>query len=227
MRKWREWPVVRDVLEFRENLRLQYSQRVPVLSVNEVLFPGGAVWCHVSQEVYGHLLETIHRDGRPIAVCLDRFVNGLPMQDFEPYGVLASVTEIRGDDGQVAVRLLGRQRFRIVERLRSHGILYARGYAQQDQVVALDEGLRPLVGVLRLMLAAEGDVDEASCEVILSDAGLISCRLAERLPVAMPIKLKLLELDDPNARLAIMAQFLKRERLIDDAALRSQAIRGS
>lgn len=216
MQKWREWPVIRDVLEFRENLRLQYAQRVPVLAVNQVLFPGGAVWCHVSREVYGHLLETIHRDGRPIGVCLDRFINGLPMQDFEPYGVLAQVTEIRSDEAQIAVRLVGQQRFRVVERLRSHGILYARGYAQKEVPVELDEGLQPLLGVLQLMLASEGDMDEAACAAILADAGLVSCRLAERLPVAMPIKLKLLELDDPNARLAIMAQFLKRERLIGE-----------
>ena len=220
MQKWREWPVIRDVLEFRENLRLQYAQRVPVLAVNQVLFPGGAVWCHVAREVYGHLLETIHHDGRPIAVCLDRFVNGLPMQDFEPYGVLAQVTEIRSDQGQIAVRLVGQQRFRIVERLRSHGILYARGYAQQEVPTALNDDLQPVLGVLKLMLAAEGDIGEAECNAILADAGLISCRLAERLPVAMAIKLKLLELDDPNARLAIMAQFLKREHLLGDLGVK-------
>lgn len=216
MHNWRNWPVVRDVLEFRQNLRLQQARRAPVLAVNQVLFPGGLMWCHVAREVYGHLLETIHADGRPIAVCLDRFVNGLPMQDFEPYGVLAQVTEVRSEGAQMAVRLLGLQRFRVVERLRSHGILYARGYVQPDVEVPLHEGLEQVSAVLRIMLAAEGDVDEQSAEAILLDAGQTSCRLAERLPLPDSVKLKLLELDDPNARLTIMTQFLKRERLLVD-----------
>lgn len=216
MQKWRNWPVIRDVLELRENLRLQHAQRAPVLAVNQVLFPGGTLWCHLSREVYGHLLETIHRDGRPIAVCLDRFVNGLPMMDFEPYGVLATVTEVRLDGEQIAVRLQGHQRFRIVERLRSHGILYARGYAQVDPADPLEEGMEPVADMLRLMLDSEGNLDEESTARLFADAGQISCRLAERLPLANAIKLKLLELDDPHARLAIMAQFLKRERLIAD-----------
>lgn len=226
MQKWRTWPIIRDVLELRDNLRLQHAQRAPVLAVNQVLFPGGTLWCHLPGAVYGHLLETIHRDGRPIAVCLDRFVNGLPMQDFEPYGVLATVTEVRQDGEQIAVRLHGQQRFRIVERLRSHGILYARGYAQADGGGPLEAGMEPVSGVLRLMLDSEGDLDTAARDAILADAGQVSCRLAERLPLANAIKLKLLELDDPHARLAIMAQFLKRERLIDPVSSQRTTLAG-
>lgn len=221
MQNWRSWPIVRDLFEFRDNLRLQHAQRAPVLAVNQVLFPGGMLWCHVPREVYGHLLETIHQDGRPIAVCLDRFVNGLPMQDFEPYGVLARVTDIRVDEAQIAVRLHGQERFRVVERLRSHGILYARGYAQPEQVQAMQPGLEQVSAVLRIMLATEGDADDEAAERILADASAASCRLAERLPLSNAIKLKLLELDDPNARLTIMTQFLKRERLVVDAPLAS------
>lgn len=214
----RSWPVVRDVIEFRENLRMEHGQRVPVLAVNQVLFPEGTIWVHIQRDVYGHLLEAIAVDQRPIAVCLDRMLNGVPMQDFEPYGVLAQVTEVRGEGTQLAVRLQGGSRFRVVERLRSHGILYARGYQQLEVIAPCLPELQAVTQVLKLMLAAESDIETSICESILQDAAQTSYRLAERLPIATSIKLKLLELDDPNTRLTIMAQFLKRERLLNEKA---------
>lgn len=212
----RSWPVVRDVIEFRENLRMEHGQRVPVLAVNQVLFPEGSIWVHIQRDVYGHLLEAIAVDQRPIAVCLDRMLNGVPLQDFEPYGVLATVTEIRGEGDHLAVRLLGGARFRIEERLRSHGILYGRGYRQKEITASCLPELQAVTQVLKIMLAAESDIDPSACAAILEDAAQTSYRLAERLPIAMSIKLKLLELDDPNTRLTIMAQFLKRERLLSE-----------
>lgn len=214
LKTWRSWHVVRDVLEFRENLRLEHGLRVPVLPVNQVLFPGGTVWVHVAREAYRPLLEAIAVDGRPIAVCLDRAVNGLAFQDFEPYGVLAHVTEIRGEGEAIAVRLQGDSRIRIIERLRSHGVFYARGHRQNDLSPEWLPELASVASVLKVMLAAESDMNEKDCNLILQDTAKTSYRLAERLPIASSIKLKILELDDPNIRLTIMAQYLKRERLI-------------
>lgn len=221
MLKWREWPVLRDLIDLRNNLRLEQARRVPVLAVNEVLFPGGIVWFHVPVEIYGPLLEAVAQDGRPIAVCLDRYVNGLPMQDFEPCGVLARVTETRADGDQIAVRLEAAERFRVVERLRSHGILYAKGYASTEPVVPVVPELERSAGIVALMLASEADAGGMPEERLKTDASYVSYRLAERLPLAGGVKLKLLELDDPNARLSIMMQYLKRQRLLDQLPLSS------
>ena len=211
---WRKWPLIRDWIQLRENLRVEQGLQVPVLPVNEVMYPQGLRWVHIAAEPYGELLRGLQGSQHPIGICLDRMVNRLPMIDFEPFGVLARVLEVRGDAEHLAVLLSADQRFRIVERRVSHGMFYAFGYQQREYEGPLLESAAPALAMLELMLVSEGELGADERNTILHNARLASYRLAERLPLPPLIKLKLLELDDPAPRLEVMARYLRRQRLL-------------
>ena len=51
-------------------------------------------------------------------------------------------------------------------------------------------------------------------ELALTDASWVSYRLAEILPLPLPIKQSMLEINDSEVRLKVLAQFLKQQGLL-------------
>jgi Lon protease-like protein len=210
----RQLPVIRDVREFWRNLRRDLPLNVPVLPVNEMLMPGGETWFHVPHGPLAQLLEDLARQEKPVAVCMDRFLNGLPMADFEPFGVLARVDALRSDAQHVSARLVGLQRFQVIERKRTVVGFSARGFIRPDAKTSLEGEFAAIRTVLETLLINEQNLDLNARQTESRDAHKLSYRLMERLPLAREVKLKLLQLDNPHDRLLILQRFLQREGLL-------------
>ena len=79
--------------------------------------------------------------------------------------------------------------------------------------MALREDYRPLTALLELLIARVGR-ENFIAEPALDDASWVSYRLAELLPLPLPIKQSMLEINDSEVRLSVLAQFLKQQGLI-------------
>ena len=214
---WQQWPLVRDLVEFYHNLRREAQMQALVLPINEVLFPDGVIWVRLPLQPWADCLQEVARAGSAVIVCLDRYANNRPMQEFESVGVMARVTELRRDDKEVAVRLHGRSRFRVLNRQKMSGLWYVQGQMLEEFEEPLDTAYQPLAAMLELMLTREALLERDAYEPLLASSRQVSYRLAERLPMNAVMKVKLLELDDPQDRLRVLLQVLQRRGLVSPA----------
>jgi Lon protease-like protein len=82
-----------------------------------------------------------------------------------------------------------------------------------EPALALPEAHRPLAELLALMIERAG-TEHFSAELAMDDASWVGYRLAELLPLPLPIKQGMLEINDSEVRLKLLAQFLKQQRLL-------------
>ena len=76
----------------------------------------------------------------------------------------------------------------------------------------LDPQFLPLVGVLRKVMARLANIGRF-IEPKYEDASWVSHRLAEFLPLQPAWQQRLLEIDDPNVRLGMLAPLIETDRL--------------
>ena len=79
--------------------------------------------------------------------------------------------------------------------------------------VALPETYRTLSKLLERMIETVGP-EHFSGDAMFDDASWVSYRLAELLPLPMPIKQSMLEINDSQIRLKVLAQFLTQQAIL-------------
>lgn len=181
---------------------------IPIFPLGTVLFPGGPLPLRIFEPRYLDMVSECLRNERPFGVCLIRSGSevGDPAEP-HPTGTLARIADWGRDDrGLLTVEAVGEARFRL------HGTRTApdRLIVGECEPLAETPGevpdpYRPLARLARTLTErfaeryrhAPPPPNEDSAEA----APWTGYRLAELLPIPMPHRQHLLEMDDPVARL--------------------------
>jgi Lon protease-like protein len=200
---------------------------LPLFPLGMVLFPGALLGLKVFEARYLDLVAESLRRRTPFGVvCLRQGAEvaagpraGAPVE-LEPVGTLARIDEVDAEQpGILRLRCTGTRRFRRVgtPQRRDNGLWTSRvellgedpprvpGPAVASTVQALAEAIRKLDQRDRVPFAPPFRLD---------DAGWVANRWCELLPIPLPAKQKLMELDDPQIRLSLVDGFLRDKKVV-------------
>ena len=199
---------------------------LPLFPLRLVLFPDARLGLKVFEARYLDLVAQCLRSRQPFGVvCLRQGAEAGPTARtvaFETVGTLASVDEVDADQaGVLHVRCTGGERFRVVGtpsqgdnglwsaevELIAADPLRLPGPAMLQTVTALAEAIRKL---------HEREQDPFIAPYRLDDAGWVANRWCELLPVPLPAKQKLMELEDPMIRLSLVDGYLRDKKVVFD-----------
>jgi hypothetical protein len=177
---------------------------IPLFPLGTVLFPGGPLPLRIFETRYIDLVRRCLREDSGFGVVLIRegVEAGGPAQTYD-VGTYARIVDFsQQPDGLLGIRATGERRFRISERRRARGGLNVADvtWLPEERSEPLPEEYAELGPMLEAILAQAGE-PYASLEQHPGDAGWVSARLAEILPVPAVHKQHCLELDDPVERL--------------------------
>jgi Lon protease-like protein len=184
---------------------------IALFPLQTVLFPGGLLPLRLFEQRYLEMAKRCLREDRPFGVC--RIREGREVGDPatpESVGCLARIAH--WDMAQLGVLNIvarGERRFRILERqVERNGLVRAAiellGEEQDAEVPA------ELQGCVQFLRAIVAQADSLPIEqpARYGSCVWVSARLAERLPLPLPLKQALLETDDGAQRLARLASAL-------------------
>ncbi len=177
---------------------------IPLFPLHTVLFPGGPLALRVFEPRYLDMIGKVVKDSSRFGVCL--------IAEGEEIGEAAFTYDIgtlvhvrywhKRADGMLGVTVIGDQRFRIIERR-----------VQPDQLITAraelipNEPSAPLAPEFRTLSVLLQEIMEQLGHPYVKlpkhydDASWVGARLAELLPISLPQKQLLLQLDDPVERL--------------------------
>ena len=179
---------------------------LPLFPQHGVLVPGAALDLRIFERRYLDMVGECGRNVSGFGICLILEGNeaGTPATPVA-FGTEAVIEDFGNTpEGLLSLRVRGRRRFHVLRtRVRDTGLIVADIEWRDD--VAPSSRLRPehalLAELLRRILlqvdAGHVDPDPA----LFDDAAWTGWRLAELLPLSMPQRQALLQLDDPHARL--------------------------
>jgi hypothetical protein len=196
--------------------------RIPLFPLRTVLFPGGLLPLKVFEQRYIAMTKACVAEDRPFGVCLITHGDEVSRPgaaatpEFARVGTLARITAWDMPQlGILHVAAEGATRFK-VER---HEV-EASGLAVADVVpiaaeppVAMDAARAPLARLLELVAARVG-AHQFPARKAYDDASWVGYRLAELLPLPLPIKQGMLEINDGHVRLDVLARFLAQQGVL-------------
>ena len=195
---------------------------LPLFPLRMVLLPDALLALRVFEARYLDLITDCMRKQRPFGVvCLREGADsGRASVTVEDIGTLAHIDEVDAEQaGLLAVRGRGGQRFRITAKpvQRDNGLWVAPvklmppdplrmpGPAMLQTVQALADAIRKL---------KERDAEPFAAPYRLDDAGWVANRWCELLPIPLPARQKLMELDDPMIRLSLVDGYLRDKKVV-------------
>jgi len=189
---------------------------IPLFPLNLVLFPGGPLPLRIFETRYLDMVRRCMRESVGFGVVAIRAGGEVGHAETYDVGTMAKIVDFHQlQDGLLGLSCVGEQRFRIVSRRRQgDGLNLAEAEAiAAEPPTPLPERHEPLADLLQSVLPQLGET-YAGLPMVLDDAVWVGHRLAEILPMAPADKQRCLELDDPVARLDILAPLI---RLAEDA----------
>lgn len=188
---------------------------LPLFPLHAVLVPGAALDLRIFERRYLDLVRDCGRNGGGFGICLilDGNEAGAPATP-SAFGCEALIEDFdTTPDGLLSLRVRGRRRFHVLRtRVRDSGLVVADIEWREDDPAASPR-LRPehalLAELLRRILSQVGNGGSEPAPLLFENAAWLGWRLAELLPLSMPQRQALLQLDDPHARL---------QRLLDGIA---------
>ncbi|MFK3649648.1 LON peptidase substrate-binding domain-containing protein [Lysobacter enzymogenes] len=181
------------------------SDSLGLFPLHTVLVPGASLDLRVFERRYLDLVRECGRLGRGFGVCLIMQGEevGAPASA-AAYGTEALIEDFgTGEDGLLTLRVRGARRFRAERaRVRDNGLQVAQVIwcePDRDDVVQPQHSL--LVTLLERLLEQAGGEHALAPHSRLDDAAWVGWRLAELLPLSLPQRQMLLQLDDPHERL--------------------------
>lgn len=199
---------------------------LPLFPLQTVLFPDGLLPLQIFEVRYLDLMKRCERSGEPFGVvCLQsgqevrRAAQPTGAETLAPIGTLATLERVAHPRaGLILIEARGTQRFRLDStELLPHGLW--TGAAQvlpadaQANVPPELASLGPrLQGVLQAMAARDGAqaLPAPPDDPRWQDAGWLANRWAERLPLPLDERQRLMSLDNPLWRLELVAEWLTR-----------------
>jgi Lon protease-like protein len=186
-------------------------EEIALFPLNTVLFPGGLLPLRIFETRYVDMVRGCMRAQGVFGVVL--IVDGNDTSSavsIAGVGTSARIVDFQTQpDGLLGLLCRGERRFRVGERRQqADGLNRAMvEWIEDAPATPLDPQFAPLVGVLRKVmtrLASIGRFIEPNYE----DASWVSHRLAEFLPLEPAWQQRLLEIDDPNMRLGLLAPLI-------------------
>lgn len=191
------------------------AEPLPLFLLNTVLFPGGRLPLRVFEARYVDMARDCLKRRRPFGVCLIREGRevGAPAAP-EAVGCLAAIAECDMQQlGVIQLDTRGGRRFRVLRTsVNGQGLVSARvDMLDDDEELPLPGEFQACSQVLRTIVAEHGE-DVFAQPHRFDKAAWVGCRLSEVLPLPLPGKQTLLEMDDAVERLAILQGLLQRQR---------------
>ena len=183
---------------------------LPLFPLHTVLVPGAALDLRIFERRYLDMVRDCGRNGAGFGVCLvlDGTEVGTPATP-AAFGTEALIEDFGNTpDGLLSLRVRGRRRFHVLHtRVRDSGLVVAEVEWRED--AAASPRLRPEHALLsellrRILLRIGADAAGQGADpapLLFENAAWVGWRLAELLPLALPQRQALLQMDDPHARL--------------------------
>lgn len=183
--------------------------QVALFPLRVVLFPGGRLNVRVFERRYADMISTCLKTDSPFGVCLIKHGAEVgPAAEPQAVGTLAGIVHCDMEQpGILRVSARGGARFRIGStEVRKDQSLLADVSMLPERRAKMRAGHQRLADALRHLLAQAGPESHFSPPQ-WDDAGWVGGRLAELLPLPVSLKQALLEMDEPAARLDVLAEF--------------------
>jgi uncharacterized protein len=188
------------------------SQQLALFPLNTVLFPGGLLPLRIFETRYLDMVGRCMRADESFGVVLiDGGSDTEHGVDTALIGTSARVVDFQTlTDGLLGLLCRGERRFRIIERSRREDGLNCAAveWLLEAQPVPLALEFQPLVPLLRQAMAKLTTIGRF-IEADYEDAAWVGHRLAELLPLDQSTQQQLLEIDDPVARLRLLAPLIE------------------
>jgi len=188
--------------------------QIPLFPLNTVLYPDGPLPLRIFEQRYLDMISRCMKEEHPFGVVLIKDGTEVGPAKVHDIGTLASIADwYQGSDGLLGITAIGQQRFRINSSQRqSDGLMVADvDPLPRELEVQLPDAYAPLADILASVLDDLGRLYE-QLEKRYADAGWVSFRFAEILPITSAQKQSLLESDDPLQRLDEMRAVLESVR---------------
>lgn len=176
-----------------------------IFPLRTVLLPGAALGLRVFEPRYLDLVRECGRTGTGFGVCLilDGEETGAPATS-AAFGTEALIEDFGADDGGLlTLQVRGARRFRVQHvRVRDNGRQVADiRWCEADRAEHLQPEHGLLAVLLQSLLDRFGGEHAMAPSALLDDAGWVSWRLAELLPLENAQRQELLQIDDSHQRL--------------------------
>ena len=184
---------------------------IALFPLNAVLFPGGLLPLRIFETRYVDMVGDCMRQEATFGVVL--IVEGNEtgaVVNIAEVGTAARIVDFQTQpDGLLGLLCRGERRFRVQQRSQQDDGLNRASveWIEDAPLTPLDPQFLPLVGVLRKVMARLANIGRF-LEPNYEDASWVSHRLAEFLPLEPPWQQRLLEIDDPNERLGMLAPMI-------------------
>jgi Lon protease-like protein len=188
---------------------------IPLFPLHTVLYPGGPLPLRIFEQRYLDMISRCMKSETPFGILLIKEGSETGPAETCDVGTLAKITDwYQGSDGLLGVTATGQQRFQVRSGRREEDGLFIGevDLIPDEPAFPLPETYEPLATILAGVLDDLGRLYE-DVEKNYSDAGWVSYRYAEILPITPPQKQFCLESDDPIERLESMRAVLESVRL--------------
>ena len=184
---------------------------VPLFPLNTVLFPGGRLPLRIFEQRYMEMAKACLRDQAPFGVSLIREGRevGAPAIPAD-VGTLARIAAWDMPQlGVLQVTALGEQRFRILERrIQPNGLTLGKiELIAHEADESVPQTCAGCVKLLEQVIQQQSGLFEPPHR--LDSASWVSSRLTELLPLPLPAKQELLELDNARIRIERLNELLR------------------
>jgi Lon protease-like protein len=189
---------------------------IALFPLKTVLFPGGLLPLRIFETRYVDMVGGCMRQGEVFGVVL--IVDGSETSgavSIAEVGTTARIVDFQTEaDGLLGLLCRGERRFRVGQRhQQGDGLNRATvEWLQEVPLTPLAPQFQPLVSVLRNVMTRLANIGRF-IEPNYEDASWVSHRLAELLPLEPPWQQRLLEIDDPNVRLELLAPLIETGRV--------------
>lgn len=191
--------------------------RLPLFPLNTVLFPGGLQPLKIFEQRYLDMAAACMKADSPFGICL--IAKGSETGEAaepHPVGTLATIGDWEMEQlGILHITARGGRRFRIIEMQSGAGHLLEGSVEllAPCETTAVPPERRRLLPLLQRIVNDLGPQRMPEPHHF-DDAEWVGYRITEVLPIQNLAKQKLLELDDPLARLEILETFLDQRKLL-------------
>lgn len=177
---------------------------IPLFPLHTVLFPGGPLPLRIFEPRYLRMIGDCLKSDSCFGVCLisDGREVGEAATPY-PTGTTARIVDWhQRHDGLLGITARGERRFRVLSReVQANQLTLAKvELLPEDGECDVPEKYLPLTDLLRRVLEQAGH-HYADLPRRFGDAAWVGYRLSELLPLSLPRKQYLLEIEDPVARL--------------------------
>lgn len=197
---------------------------MPLFPLQTVLFPGGLLSLKVFEARYLDLVGSCLREQKRFGVVsikqgADTRRGGKDPTVFEIIGTMAELMDVdSAQPGILQVRCRGLQRFKISQSAQENdGLWVAKADLLPDDepVVPAEAVLETVRGLANAIATLKDQGSEPFLQpYVFDNAGWVSNRWCEILPISVAAKQKLMELPDAQVRLQLVDDFLRSKGVV-------------